>query len=248
MPIVLLAALALAQVLSPAGAGASAASPAGPAPATAPAPVPVASPASPPQAAPPAAAPQPPVPSAAAPAPPAGVPLQGTVRDFDVPPPGTPADQALWKEGYEVNNEILLALAAANEAQWTAHAAAYDRRLGELAGKGGPGSSAAGEARQRLLDRWRATNDVVTRQWPVDPTRACRYEQLYLDSAMMSGAPAVPVDLPEARRNLRQCLDKARLVLTALAAATRGLQESLAEADQLLGAAGAGTPPGAAAP
>jgi hypothetical protein len=168
--------------------------------------------------------------------------LQGTARDPDAPPPGTPEDQALWKDAVRINNEILVERSSAVQVQWKANNGAYDRRLEDLASKEGP-TSAAAALRSRLREDWGAANEVLSQPWPVDPTRACRYEVLHLESSMLS---KVPADLPEARRNLRACLEKARLVLNRIVPATRKLDETLAQADKLLGGAPPSTP--AAAP
>ena len=169
---------------------------------------------------------------------PAPAPLQPDSGDTDSPPPGAAEDQALWRAAYRVNNEILVERSVAVQAQWRAHNGAYDRRLAGLAAGDGPSAAQAARLRQQVVERWNATSAVVSSQWPVDPTRACRQELLHVDSSMRS---TIPADLPEARRNLRNCVEKAEAVLARLVPATRALEESLAEADRLLG-------PGAPAP
>jgi hypothetical protein len=151
--------------------------------------------------------------------------------DSDSPPPGAPEDQALWREAYRVNNEILVERSVAVQAQWRAHNGAYDRRLARLAAGEGPASAEAARLRTEVVERWDATSAVVSSPWPVDPTRACRQELLHLDSSMRS---AIPADLPEARSNLRTCVEKAQAVLARLVPASRALEETLAEADRLL--------------
>jgi len=165
--------------------------------------------------------------------------VKGTDRDDDAPPPGTPEDQALWREAYEINNQILVERGIAVQAQWKAHNGTYVRRLEELAAKGGPTAAEAAALRRRLQESWTATSEVLSRQWPVDPTRACRYEMLHLESSMLSKVSAY---LPEARKNLRTCLDKAKLVLGQLVPSSRRLEETMAEADGLLAATPAAPP------
>jgi hypothetical protein len=179
--------------------------------------------------------------AAAATAPAPATPQPG--GDPDSPPPGAPEDQALWREAYRVNNEILVERSVAVQAQWRAHNGAYDRRLAGLAAGEGPASAQAARLRTELVERWNATSAVVSSPWPVDPTRACRQELLHLDSSMRS---AIPADLPEARGNLRTCVEKAQAVLARLVPATRALEESLAEADRLLGPAAPAAPAPAA--
>lgn len=165
-------------------------------------------------------------------------PPQGTAYDFDAPPPGSAEDQALWKAAYEANNQVLVERSRASRLQTRATSGGFQARLEALAGKPGAPEGAAG-VRERFLSAWVENVGINTRQWPVDPTRACRNQALTFESAMRDDNPARRgASLPEARSNLKVCLDKARLVLSALMRSSDRFEASLAEADRLLAAAG----------
>jgi len=174
---------------------------------------------------------------------------QGTAYDFDAPAPGTADDHALWKAAADANNQVLIERSRASRLQTRASTGNYEARLDALVGK--PGAKEAATVRERLLSAWVENVGINTRQWPVDPTRACRNQVLTFESAMRDDNPARRgASLPEARQNVKTCLDKARLVLSALIRSSDQLEASLAEADRLLAAAGtaaAAADPGASA-
>lgn len=147
-----------------------------------------------------------------------------------VVPPGAPEDQARWKAGHEVNQQIAVELSVSSRLQWNGRNKRYAERLEVLASaKEGPKAARAAELlpryRKVALDNWQ----TATRQWPVDKTRACQYPLLDLQSAMQPGGATRGITLLVARDTIDDCLGKARPVVMLLAGQNReleGLQES----------------------
>lgn len=179
----------------------------------------------------------------------APVALQGTARDFDTPPAGSAGDQSLWQAAYEANNRVTLVRATAARLQQRATAGQYLQRL-EALGKGpGDGARRAETLRERLLAEWSRSFEIVAaRQWPVDPTRACRYPMLSFESAMLlAEGPAKAPQLAGARTDLQECLERARLAIDAMARSNDAFQAAIAETEGLLSAPAAPAGGGAAA-
>lgn len=155
-------------------------------------------------------------------------------RDFDAPPPGMSAkDQALWRSAYDVNNRILVERAAATRLQATLAGGRYEDRLEALA-RGGADGAARSEALQKeLASAWTENADLLTRQWPVDPTRACRYPLLNLEGAVLAREPAERA-LDAARGDVAACVEKAQLPLGALARSNERLRALVARLDREL--------------
>lgn len=157
-------------------------------------------------------------------------------RDYDSPPPGSRADQALWKASYEGDNRIVTDRVHASRLQLRAKAGRYQDRLEVLARQRPDSSDRAQALRERLLAAWNASLETNARRWPVDPTRACRYPRLGFESALYSeeGAPRNAGELAVARQELQECVEKARLVLRALERTNRNLEGVLADLDREL--------------
>lgn len=167
----------------------------------------------------------------------AAAPPQGTVYDLGSAPPGTAEDQALCKAARDANQQVFAERHRAVRLQTHARTGDYEARLEALAAKP-DAPEGVKPIRERLHSAWVENVGIQTRQWPVDPTRVCSYPLLNMESAMRGDTPARrSATLPEARTNLKACLGKARLVLSALTRSTDEFEAALAEADRLLAAA-----------
>ncbi len=186
-------------------------------------------------------------PAAAAP----GIALDsaGTSRDFTQPPPGTPADQAIWKTCYDLDNDLVVEQATSLRLQAGAKAARLLERLRDPAQRGGLSAEAAEAIATRLAEKWEANASVMGSQWPVGRIRVCRYERLNFEGVMLSGAtPAKERQLASARADVQDCVAKGTAVLTALRRTNQELEPAIAEADRALRAAAAPSPAAEAAP
>jgi len=159
--------------------------------------------------------------------------------DDEAPPPGTPADQALWRKARATNNDVVLKRTRASRLQLQARTGEYDARLGALAKRlDGAAAPRAEEVRQRVLAEWSASVQLLSRPWPVDPTRACQYELMTFESAMHAAAGRKTTgELRGSRHDLEECLERAAVPLAALDRSTRRLEAALSDADALLATA-----------
>ena len=174
--------------------------------------------------------------------------IQGTARDFDSPPSGTPEDQALWRAAYAANNDVPLVRGTAARLQQRATAGQYQQRL-EALEKGPPDvAGRAAKLEGRLRAEWTRSYEIAARQWPVDPTRACRYPMLSFESAMLlDEGPEKAPQLSGARRDLQECLGKAQLAIGAMGKSNQDFEAVLAEVERFLSASPA-APGGGASP
>ena len=174
-------------------------------------------------------------------------------------PPGSAADQELWRATSEVSNRIQLQRIAANKLQWEIGQARPDEQLRAAATTASPEEAKRLEAlRGRLQTAWVRNYQFLVDRWPVDPTRGCQYPRLFLASSMQaSEGPDKGPQLAQAREEARRCLELAQGAVGVLEASTRELRAVLAETERALPrapvkAAGApatvGGPPPAPAP
>jgi hypothetical protein len=169
-----------------------------------------------------------------------GPPSPGSAPDPEEPPDGSPAEQALWRRAGTTNDRVTTDRSAATRLQLRAKVAVG--RLEELAVAGTLPAPRAAELEKDVLAAWTENVSILQRQWPVDPTRACRYDQLYLESAMrLPGSKARDHEIGEATRSLEDCLRRADAALAKLGASSRRLEHEVVEAEKAAGL-GAATP------
>jgi len=177
--------------------------------------------------------------------PPPGEGLAGDVTGEGKPPPGSPEDRALWADALDVSQRITLERTLATKLQWEARSDRFDERLGALAGRS---SGSAAKDIEALRVQYRAAlahgYQILTRRWPVDPTRGCNYSMLHLASAMRTGKAD---ELAVMRPPVQACIAKARPAVQAMAAANADLQRLAAAAGALFPAPPAAPPPAAEA-
>jgi hypothetical protein len=196
-----------------------------------------------------AAAADPAPPGAAGPAaaaPPAEGQLSGASHEEQMAvPPGSPQDQALWKAGNDLSERIVIERALSSRLQWAGRNLQHAERLEALAKGGEPPVARQAAA---LLERYRAVQaldwQTATRQWPVDPTRGCRYQVLDLQGVMYAAeTPRRPAQLAMMRDRLKECIEKGRPALQVMADLNADLEAAQKAADALLGPLPAAAPP-----
>jgi hypothetical protein len=163
-------------------------------------------------------------------------------------PPGTPADQALWRKATDDSNRLSVSRGVAARLQWKAHNGKNDARLADRA-KGSSGGEAARleSLARRVQDAWIGNRELTSAQWPVDPTRGCQYPAQQLESAMrLSDGPEKSAMLTQARRDVTRCTETMDTVLGRMVPSNQEFEKALAEADAALAPAAASAP--AAAP
>ncbi len=153
-------------------------------------------------------------------------------------PPGTKADQALWQKAIDRSNAISIARADAARLQWKAKIGTYDTRLAELA-KGKPEAEAARlkALASKVQAAWAENSEIVSSQWPVDPTRGCQYPAQQLEGLMhMPEGAEKSAAMTTARADVTRCTDATDLILGRLGRSTQEFGKALADADAALAA------------
>lgn len=169
---------------------------------------------------------------------PAPVPA-GVARHLKHPPPGAPADLALWRRAQDTDLRLQIARAEATRIQARAAAPGWAQRLEAAAAGGALQPADAAALRDRVHATWREVAGILSVRWRVDPTRGCRYPFLAFDNLVeMAAGPERTARLPEARGRLTDCIEKAEPIAAHLAAANAALEESLDAAERALAAAG----------
>lgn len=156
---------------------------------------------------------------------------------FDEAPPGTPGDQALWRE---LRDEAGLATVSLGRIAQCAYRIRYEQPYQALDGIAERDVVRAGEARA-LRARLEAAAVAADRASPKGPRpniRSCRYALLFLGQAMAepAGSP-LGARLPEKREEARSCLEDMRGLHAAARPAADGLEAALDAVAVFLGRA-----------
>jgi len=152
---------------------------------------------------------------------------------FATPPPGTAADQALWKAGREVDNAIPMQRGESARLQWRVKQGQFNERL-ELVEKQGPADRArrARQAGEKVIAARDRNYEIITRRWPIDPTRVCSYPLLDFASSLRVGSsPADRALQEESRKRLKDCVDKAQTILRSIEGSNNELRAALIALD-----------------
>jgi hypothetical protein len=172
---------------------------------------------------------------APAPPPPAAAEVAAPEQDPEAPPAGSAAEQALWRRAHDTNDRVTTDRAATTRLHLRAKAAV--ERLQAMTAAGALAPERAKALEREVVEAWKGNISMLKRQWPVDPTRACRYDQLDFESAMyVSEAAGRAHQVADASRALEACLARADAALAKLAASTKQLQHEVAEAEQVTAA------------
>ena len=136
---------------------------------------------------------------------------------------------------HDLDNNLPLDRNKASRLQRRAKTGGYDERLDALARQGSRGAERARSLRAKLEGAWTASSNLLLSQWPVNPTRVCRYPLLTFEGVMYSDAsPRKAPQLDQTRQELRDCVSKAQSVTRALALTSGELEQVLAALDREL--------------
>lgn len=149
---------------------------------------------------------------------------------FARPPPGSPADQALWTAARQVDSAIPLSRGEAARLQWRVQQGQFNERLAQLE-KQGPLEKAARARRagEEVIAARDRNREIMIRRWPVDPTRVCSYPLLDFSSALLAGSsrPADKALQDETRKRLQECVNKAEVILRSIEGSNKELAAAL---------------------
>jgi len=100
-------------------------------------------------------------------------------------PPGTPEDVALWKAGGDISERIATSRHRGSALQWRNRREGIEQGIEALAkDASAPGSRRAAELLAVLAPALAHNYATLSRQWPVDPTRGCRYQVMHFESVI----------------------------------------------------------------
>jgi hypothetical protein len=160
----------------------------------------------------------------------------GTSRDFDKPPPASPADTALWQKCHDLNNDLVVAQYTATHLQARAKDGRYIERLRDPAGRGKLSAEAAEALAKKVHDTWLTSANVMMSGWPVSKTRVCRYEQLNFEGVLLSDpSPQRENQLEDVRRDVKACVGKAETVAELARKSSAELEAAIEEAHRAIG-------------
>jgi hypothetical protein len=167
----------------------------------------------------------------------AGLSSEDAALDGGAPPPGSAADQALWKAARGVNTGVIIVRKASANLQALAKNERLLERLQEAA-KGAEEARAKrlGEVRQQLEKAWRSNYEIRSRPWPVNTVRVCTQRLLLFDSAMHTATKpgGWGGHLATTRDSLKTCVERARLAIDTMSASNDALGAAIAEAQESL--------------
>ena len=173
------------------------------------------------------------------PAPPPDLPEEPSpvVSDPLPVPPGSKADQQLWKDAGEVGNQLIALRHLGHGLHWKIRNQQLEARLEARAMADPATAPGLGAIRKDLIDARAASYaDLVTR-WPVDKTRVCQYAQLSMRSSMEASVTQDKrAELEQTRSATARCLDLARATLARVKRSTDALAAAIASAEQALAA------------
>jgi hypothetical protein len=150
-------------------------------------------------------------------------------------PPGTPADQALWKDTRDVNARVVQSRWAANGLQWNLHRTGLVTRLEAAAKVSAAASARLADVTKRLLLAQADNYSILMGKWPVDITRVCQYPLNQLTSAMFTGdGPDNRPFLNQARETAATCLEKATAMSVRMERSSAALSALMDEAEKAL--------------
>jgi hypothetical protein len=153
-------------------------------------------------------------------------------------PAGAPADVALWRRTYDLNNEIPIERSISTRLQLEVKNGRLLEGLAALRKRPGVDHDTherAEHAEERLVRALREDVQVLTAQWPVDPTRVCAYDLLNFESVLRSDEnPRKAAQLAQTREPVQECAGKAELALSTLRGANDRLREAITVAEQAL--------------
>ena len=150
-------------------------------------------------------------------------------------PPGTPADQGLWRATRDATHEVIGVRWQANALHLKMKTTDLVNRLNEEARANPANADRIAGIRKRLGAAQVENVEIYSSRWPVDTTRVCQYPLLYLTSAMNGGNSADErAALAEARDGAKKCVDLARMAAARMERSNVSLSGVIAEAEAAL--------------
>jgi len=159
-------------------------------------------------------------------------------RDYNAPPPGTPADQQLWRDLRAATTGAVLHMARIAQCSYRLTYGKYYQGLDAIAADtSAPDRDRARALRAGIESAAKAADEAIPEQPGI---RDCRYVLRDLDLAM----PLAPTDpraaqsLQEARGEGRKCVKQLAPMSETLKARADALEAALAAADEFAGRRG----------
>lgn len=176
----------------------------------------------------------------------AGLLLLGTPTAAEEPTPdplpvpaGSPEDRALWKATGDVGNELTSVRYTGNALHWKIKTDDLHARLEGAARADPAAAKRLDEIRKQLAAAQAASYADLTGKWPIDPTRACQYDQMLLGSAMeVAATRGDQSQLGPARAAATRCLDLGKATLVRVKRSTEELARAVTAAEDALAATG----------
>ena len=161
-----------------------------------------------------------------------GMSLPGSSLDSP-PPPGSPEDQALWRAGLEVTNEVQAERSRATRLQLVLANLRYVDRLRAIETRGGEAGEKAKAIEKRVNDAHAAQFSVLTAQWPIDTFRVCGFPAMEFAS-MLSYGKTDPAELSRHRTLLTGCVEQTRAALKLMKQGNDALEDAMRAAETFL--------------
>ena len=154
-------------------------------------------------------------------------------------PAGSTEDRALWKATGDVGNELTSVRFTGNALHWKIKTDDLHARL-EAAARADPAAAKRlDEIRKQLAAAQAASYADLTGKWPIDPTRACQYDQMLLGSAMeVAATRGDRSQLGPARAAATRCLVLGKATLVRVKRSTEELARAVTAAEDALAATG----------
>lgn len=166
-----------------------------------------------------------------------GLSAEDAALENGAPPPGKPADVALWTSARKANVEVIVVRKRAADLQKRAKVEKLTQRLEQAAARAAPEHARALlQARKGLEGIWNENYAILTRPWPINTIRVCTQPLLIMDSAMRAAAvdPRREGAVSSARPPLKTCVDRATLAIQVMSASNDALAKAIGAADDLL--------------
>jgi hypothetical protein len=153
-------------------------------------------------------------------------------------PAGSPEDQALWKATGDVGNELTSLRFTGNALHWKIKTDDLHARLQGAAKADPAAAKRLDEIRKQLAAAQAASYADLAGKWPIDPTRACQYDQMHLGSAIeVAATRGDQAQLGPARAAATRCLELGKATLVRVKRSTEELARAVTAAEDALAAA-----------
>lgn len=161
------------------------------------------------------------------------------VPDADKPPPGSPAEQALWRSGLESTRRLHAVRVASTRLQQRLRYTGTEKQLDALARGATPAAAEATALQARLRSAWQHNIQTLTKPWPVDPTRGCMATFVDYELQLYNHNPqGREARLGMLGKELGNCLQRLESIRSEMDGANRAFEQAIADAEKLVSSAG----------